>query len=306
MTAEIIKTMKETVSLFLEQRNRKAHPILVGFSGGGDSLALVHLFLELECEIVLAHFDHGWRSESQIQCQHLAEYAEKIGVEFYTERSEVPDKTENGSRIQRWNFFKKIFNKGCFEALALAHHSEDQAETVLKRTLEGAHFYNFAGIRPFVEREGIPIWRPLLSHSKKELASVQDYLKMEPIDDPTNRDSRYLRARMRKDLMPKLNTMFGKNVVAPLARLSEKGGQLDDYLKNQTKKRVFQRDKRGLFIDLSGAHPVEIDYLLSKASLPTPSYHTLKIIHRAVEKKEKKVWASHTILVDEGVVVWTK
>ena len=306
MTAEIIKTMKETIGHFLEEHRQTAHPVLIGFSGGGDSIALTHLLLEAGCEIALAHFDHGWRSESRDEAKELELYADRLGITFYTKRADYPDKTENGARNQRWEFFKELFIKGSFEALALAHHLEDQAETVLKRTLEGAHLHNFVGMQPFGSREGIAIWRPLLCHSKGELAVASSLRRISPVDDSTNSDPRYLRARMREELFPNLNATFGKNVVAPLARLGEKGKQLTDYLEMQTRDRIVDRDERGIFINLNGAHPIEIDFVLSRAPFPTPSHHSLKIIHRAILNGESRVWAAHDILVDKGVVIWTK
>ena len=188
----------------------------------------------------------------------------------------------------------------------MAHHLEDQAETVLKRTFEGAHLYNFLGMQSFGDRDGVAIWRPLLCHSKEELRVACSLQRISPIDDATNSDRRYLRARMREELFPSLNATFGKNVVAPLARLGEKGRQLTNYLEIQTRDRIVEKDRRGIFINLNGAHPIEIDFVLSRAPFPTPSHHTLKIIHRAILESESRVWATHNILVDKGIVIWTK
>lgn len=306
MTDQIIKTIKEDLRIFLDRHRQTTLPLLVGFSGGPDSLALVHLLQDLNCEMHLAHFDHGWRAKSQEQVQRMAAFAATLRVPFHTMRAKRPDTTENGARNQRWDFFKKIFRYGSFEAIALAHHLEDQAETVLKRLLEGAHLHNLRGMQSVIFKDGIPTWRPLMGYFKADLATVIRLKEEIPIEDATNGDRRYLRARIRKEIFPHLTASFGKNVAAPLARLGHKGQQLSHYLEIQTKHRVLQQEERGPYYDLTGAHPVEVDFVLSRSPFPTPSRHTLQIIHRAIENHGVRVRASHQIIVDRGRVIWTK
>ena len=287
MTAEIIKTMKEKIESFLNDHLRGAHPVLLGFSGGGDSLALAYLLHDLHIPVHLAHFDHGWREESRKEADDLKIWAQQMELPFYAERWEKPEPSELRARNARYAFFENLFEKHTYQALVLAHHADDQAETVLKRLLEGAHFHNFKAMQSNSMRGSIPIWRPLLGIFKREILLFLEEKEATYIEDPTNYDLKYLRARMRREILPYLSESFGKNVAPPLARLSEYGSRLSEYLTEKTKDRVLRRCSRGPYYDFRGAHSVEIDFVLSKSPFPTPSHHSLKKIHHAIQKKSR-------------------
>jgi tRNA(Ile)-lysidine synthase len=154
--------MEFKVHQYLKQRGQFEKPLLVGFSGGPDSLALAQVLLQLGISFHLAHFDHGWREESAKECSELKLWAQERDIPFFTERAKVPDLTENGAREQRLAFFKKLYSQGTYEALVLAHHRQDLAETTLKRMLEGGQTGNtriFANTRasaPFRQKQRRP------------------------------------------------------------------------------------------------------------------------------------------------------
>lgn len=264
---------------------KQSRPFLIGFSGGSDSLALAHSLHSHAIAIHLAHFDHGWREKSYQEVQKLSAWAKNLGIPFHTQRSANPQIKELEAREQRYAFFEELFASKSYEALVLAHHADDQAETILKRVLEGAQLFNLKSMQHSAMREKMPIWRPLLAITKKEIAAYNEANGLDPIEDETNFDPKYLRARMRSRIIPDLAQKFEKNIAPPLARLGEYSLQLDQYMEEKTQKFLPKRRNEGLEWDFSGAHPFEIAYILNRTSPRPLSHHLIKKIVAAVQKK---------------------
>jgi tRNA(Ile)-lysidine synthase len=298
-------TLEKKVLAFIKENMDGKDPLLVAFSGGEDSLALVHCLSQLKIPLHLAHFDHGWREESGEQAQSLQRWAQEKNIPFFTQRSKDKGQSELHAREERYAFFEKLMKGGNYQALVLAHHQLDQVETVLKRVFEGAHLFHLKGMLKVGSRKGFLLWRPLLKVSKKE---VLDYLKthhLNPIDDPTNGDLHYLRARMRNQLLPHLSTLFGKEVIPSLERVGDYAASLEEYLHLQTKDHSCKKGPFGEMWDFAKMHPVEIEYILCKALFPTPSQHILRKIQDAIASgvaNYKVVFSNQNLVVDRQKV----
>lgn len=292
-------------------------PLLIGFSGGGDSLALVHALFQLDIPLHLVHFDHAWREESFKEAEHLKNWAESLAVPFFCERSIANKKDEELARTERYAFFLKLFRQGDYEALVLAHHQNDQVETVLKRVLEGAHLTNLRGMQSHSYYEEMPVWRPLLGVPKKELATYLTEHHLVPIEDKTNFDPHFLRARMRNQILPTLTKQFGKEIDPSLLRLGEYGEELHHYLEGQTEKfqSSLSQGPFGWMIDFTPFYPlkrVEVRYFVKRFferegfSL---SHSTLNQIVEALEGNRpnyKVVFADQTLIVDRTRLFWVQ
>lgn len=252
--------LEKKVQLYLQKMER---PLLLGFSGGEDSLALAHCLIRLKIPFNIAHFDHAWRESSAREAEEFKSWAGRFGIPFYSERSKCSRATsEDEAREERYAFFQKIFIPEKFDALVLAHHQGDQLETTLKRIFEGAPLPLLRGMKPTHQRGQMPIWRPLLSTSKEEIRSYIKEHGLKPIDDPTNRDPKYLRARMREELIPLLNEKFGKKMGPSILRLGGYSAELEEYLHLQTAKIQPSRGTEGLIWDFTSAHPLEIRFVM--------------------------------------------
>lgn len=248
--------------------------ILLGLSGGSDSIALLHLLLSIKekcsLEIGIAHIDHGWRAESKQEALLVEEIAFSYQLPFFIHRpdfSTTKGNLENESRKERLAFFKKICQEKHYSALILAHHADDQAETVLKRCLEGAGIFALHGIEESSDWEGMTILRPLLNVSKKNLIDFLEQKKIAYFKDPTNLDPRFLRGRMRKDIFPVIDAHFGKNIRLPLCRLANSSLEMKDYVSKQVKAANIELVKCdfGEYADLSPlTHSVEIKWFLGQ------------------------------------------
>lgn len=299
----------QEVKQFLETHHFPGKPLLLGFSGGPDSLALLHLldrcrrFVDLDLHV--AHVDHGWRPESREEAEKLKN---EVKFPFYMHHLEGKIKGEEGSRTERLQFFSRLYSHlGC-QALILAHHKDDQAETVLKRVLEGAHFLSLGGISPIVILEGMAIWRPLLNLSKQDLLHWIEKHELKPIIDPTNQDPVYLRSRMRTQIFPELAKQFGKEVSGNLHRLGRVAQELKEYLDKKTDsyfKQVKEEEgEEGIVVDLNPLYPfekIELKVFLKRFSSKyelSLSYDALETLYDLIEKNK-----SARKLISQGKVI---
>lgn len=251
--------------------------LLLALSGGADSMALFWALTLLRRQGVIsgfaaAHVNHNWRPESYSEAQQLKEIVEKEGVAFHLHTLAAPEEQANleeRCRQERLAFFSSLAKKEGYTHLILGHHADDQAETVLKRLFEGANLEALGGMRQVALFEELTLLRPLLSTKKKQLI---DWLKTHQytyFEDQTNRDVRFLRAKMRHLMMPQLSLLFGKEVGSPLIKIAQRFEQISDYLDHSLMGDWVRRlsGSYGIALDLSRfkrGEEVAVSYLLRK------------------------------------------
>lgn len=241
---------------FLLKHATPGLPLLLGLSGGPDSMALLHLLLEARfTPVEAAHVDHGWREESGREARLLEDACHRLSVPFHFCQLKGQFPTESEARIARLSFFKQLFKQKNYQALVLGHQEDDQAETVLKRILEGASLTSLGGICPLQHFEGMPIWRPLLSISKEELVLWLSKKGISFFKDPTNLQIKFLRGRLRSQIFPDLEEKFGKNIRTNLSYLGSYSQELKAYLMRKIDPLWASKTEDG--IDLTPFFPIE-------------------------------------------------
>lgn len=210
---------------------------LLALSGGSDSLFLFYLLKSRGVSFTAVHVDHGWREASYMEAEALRSLCDQENVPMILDRAPLEMKEskdlENTARQYRYRLFHSLCEQKRLSGIFVAHHADDQAETVLKRVLEGAHLSNLRGMSQRMEYQGVPILRPLLHIPKSLLMHWLDTHKIAYVCDETNADERYLRARMRKKLFPWIEEVFGKKIVPPLLSLSQESEELACYMQQQ-------------------------------------------------------------------------
>ena len=190
--------------------------LVVGVSGGPDSLALLHLlrgYLSPE-HLVVGHLDHGLRPTSADEAESVARAA--AGTRFFSERVDVAELARNrkltieeAGRTARYEFLGRLAEKAQARAIAVGHNADDQVETILMHLLRGSGSTGLRGMLPISLLSGKPgLWllRPLLRSTR---ASIMQYCldhDLSPIFDESNADTAYFRNRIRHDLLPILET----------------------------------------------------------------------------------------------------
>jgi len=232
---------------------RAGERVAVGVSGGADSVALFLLLQELreELGIVLsvAHLNHKLRAAaSDADEKFVAKLAAKHGLEFHVESADVAararrEKTnlEDAGRRARYAFFARLVAEGRVDRVAVAHTSDDQAETVLAHILRGTGLAGLGGIHPRTEC----VIRPLLNVRRPELRAYLRSKKQKWREDATNQDTARTRARIRKKLLPLLEHEFQSGAVEHLAALAELAREDEQFLELLAQERCAALAKKG-------------------------------------------------------------
>ena len=177
--------------------------MLVALSGGPDSTALLLGLRELRIPVMAAHFDHALRSGSAQEAVTVARRCAELGVDLISARRIVPlarGSVQASARAARYRFFEDALASSGMATAALGHTADDLVEGVLLHLLRGA---GLAGMRGMPASRGRFV-RPLLSCWRTD---IEDFLLergVEPIRDPSNRDLRFARVRVRHELLPRL------------------------------------------------------------------------------------------------------
>ena len=174
-------------------------------SGGADSLALLVLAVEAGCLATAVHVDHGLRAGSAAEADVVRAAAAGLGAGFVSERVVVEPgpNLEARARAARYSVLPA--------GVLTGHTADDQAETVLLNLMWGAGLDGLAGMEPG-ERH------PILALRRHETRSLCAAVGLVPVDDPSNADPAYRRNRVRHELLPLLDAIAGRDVVAILAR----------------------------------------------------------------------------------------
>ncbi len=196
--------------------------VLVGVSGGADSVALLHCLLTLApalgLRLHIVHVNHGLRAEADVDQAFVEELARRWGVPVSVERVAVPTASsqslEAAARAARFAAFRRAAREAEASRVALGHTADDQAETILMRLLQGAGPRGLAGIPPV---RG-PYIRPLIEARRPEIEAELRRLGMDWREDSTNLDTKFLRNRIRHDLFPFLAASFHPRIVETLCR----------------------------------------------------------------------------------------
>jgi len=211
--------MIERFATFLEQNCwlSPERPTVVGFSGGPDSLCLLHLLWRLGYPLIAAHFNHGLRPEAAADEAAARETALALGLPFHSEQGDVRSEAsagglsiEEAGRSARYRFLFTLARQTGAQAVAVGHTADDQVETVLMHLLRGSGLSGLGGMRPRsfqpVWSEEIPLVRPLLRSWREEVERYLAEQGLQPVQDASNLDLTFFRNRLRNHLIPILET----------------------------------------------------------------------------------------------------
>ncbi|WP_243453102.1 tRNA lysidine(34) synthetase TilS [Psychrobacter coccoides] len=197
-------------------------------SGGRDSLALAALCLQLYRQAKLPflpqllHVDHGLQASSVDWATHVKKWAQAQQMSCTVLQATVDGHDEQAARLARYQVMRAHINQG--DVLLLAHHADDQAETVLMRLIQGAGVNGLSGMQSWrVQEAGAQynvLWRPWLSVQRTTITAYAQRLKLPYIDDPTNDAGDNVRSGLRVHVMPLLKT-YNPNTIQNIARSAQ-------------------------------------------------------------------------------------
>ncbi len=234
--------------------------VFIACSGGSDSVSLFHLLRLsakiLKIKISLIHFNHNLRPTDAAKDEKFVRaLAEKYKVPICVGQADVADAAkknkqsiEESARKLRYEFFVKTAKKVSKSVVVFAHTKDDQAETVLMRIIQGTGTRGLQGIRADYFFEGVRIVRPLLDFFKTELVSFLSENKFSFREDKTNNSAKFLRNRVRLELLPMLKKKFNPQIADALARIPKIARIENDFIACEAEKiwrRVSLKNKHG-------------------------------------------------------------
>lgn len=218
--------IRQVVAQFLAEHAEPGDRVLLAVSGGADSIALAAAAAavapDLGISLHAVSVDHQLQPGSAAVATTAVETCKKLGIPGEVVRVVVPvgEGLEAAARAARYAALQQAAVGSV--GILLAHTLDDQAETVLLRLTRGSGNRSLAGMREVSpQAEGVPLWRPLLRSRRAELVASLDSYGLAAHVDPHNSDPRFLRVRVRQELLPVLRDVLGPGVEPALARSAD-------------------------------------------------------------------------------------
>jgi len=227
------------------EKHPRGRALLVGVSGGRDSMALLHALKRLGFQkLVVCHLDHGLRGKlSREDAKFVSRQAALMGFEAETARARTKEfakasgrSIETAARELRRAFFLECSKRRRCRRLILAHHTDDQVETCLFNFLRGSGAAGLAGMRPQSTQNGLRIIRPMLEISRDEIDGFVAANKIPFREDHTNAETAHTRNRIRNLVIPAIAPLFGESFQQAVLRASQIFRQEDEWMESQIPK----------------------------------------------------------------------
>ncbi|MEX2236990.1 MAG: tRNA lysidine(34) synthetase TilS [Dehalococcoidia bacterium] len=228
---------------------QKGERVLVAFSGGPDSTALLHslthLRNHLKVELGVAHFDHRLRDGSDSEVEFCRAVATDFGLAFFTAAADVRAMAaslklslEDAARQARYGFLNTVAKEHGFGVVATGHHAGDQAETLLMRLVRGSGAGGLGAMRARatlpVPGSAVALVRPLLDFARHEVLRYCDEERLAYLEDPSNHDLAFTRNRLRCTVLPALREI-NPEVESALGRAARALARDEDFLDKQAR-----------------------------------------------------------------------
>ena len=227
MTTDFVQQMHRFI--LQHEMIESGETVLVAVSGGADSLALLYglhaLRAQLNCRFHVVHLNHCLRSDAGADVDFVRRHASFLELSCTVRRAEVSHlakqwklSVEAAGRKARYQFYETVCRKIGATKVALGHHQDDTAETVLMNLIRGSGTAGLKGIAPVRD---IKVIRPLVGFTREQIETFLTSIDVIPRHDSTNTDKRYLRNRIRHELIPILESNYNPNIRVGLNRTAD-------------------------------------------------------------------------------------
>lgn len=221
----------------------KNDSIVVGVSGGPDSMTLLTVLLELKEEynlkIYVAHINHMIRENAIKDEEYVKEFCDNNNIDIFIKKANIIEKAkqdkkglEETGREVRYEFFEEVLKSTNSNKIAIAHNLNDKIETIIMNAVRGTGLSGLKGIEP---KRGKYI-RPLIEIERTEIEKYCEEKKLNPRIDESNQDNTYTRNKIRNIAIPYIKKELNSNVLNNLDRLSEIVIENEEYLEKITNK----------------------------------------------------------------------
>lgn len=237
--------MKETIA-YLNSLLKDNDTIVVGLSGGPDSMCLLNILLSLNknIKIVCAHINHNIREESKEELLFIEEYCKNKNLTLETttfeKKSSTQDYNELELREKRYAFFGKVINKYKGKYLFTAHHGDDLVETILMRMTRGSNLKGYTGFQVETKKDTYKVIKPLIFMTKDDINLYNEENNIPYVTDKTNEEDNYTRNRYRHNILPFLKGE-NKNIHLKYLKFSRELQKYFNYVDKVVNKEIDKR-----------------------------------------------------------------
>ncbi len=244
----------------------KDKKILVGVSGGPDSLCLLDLLIRLKknfkYEIVVFHLNHLMRENAHKDAKFVENFCQQRNLNFIIKKYDVPELMKNknlspeeAARKIRLELMEKAAHLHNIEKIALGHNKDDQVETIFMNIFRGTGLTGLTGISPVSDYKNLKLIHPLLNFYRQQIETYCDLRNLSPKIDPTNKKNIYTRNKIRNQLIPYIEKEINSSVKEKVFKMSdiirEENSYLNKISENKLQKIIDKKRKNIISLNLS-------------------------------------------------------
>ena len=233
--------MKQKVKETIKKYNliNSGDRIVLGVSGGPDSIAMLDILRqlrdEIKFEIYVVHINHNIRGKDADEDEeYVKKYCENYNIKCFSKKIDVPTiaqnekiGTEEAGRKVRYEYFDEILQKTNSNKIGIAHNKNDKVETIIMHLLRGSGVSGLRGIEPIRENKFI---KPLIECDRQEIEKYCKENNLQPRIDKTNFENEYTRNKIRNIVIPYIKEQFNPNIIETKTRLSEVISNEDNFI----------------------------------------------------------------------------
>ena len=233
--------MKQKVKETIKKYNliNSGDRIVLGVSGGPDSIAMLDILRklrdEIKFEIYVVHINHNIRGKDADEDEeYVKKYCENYNIKCFSKKIDVPTiaqnekiGTEEAGRKVRYEYFDEILQKTNSNKIGIAHNKNDKVETIIMHLLRGSGVSGLRGIEPIRENKFI---KPLIECDRQEIEKYCKENNLQPRIDKTNFENEYTRNKIRNIVIPYIKEQFNPNIIETITRLSEVISNEDNFI----------------------------------------------------------------------------
>ncbi|WP_144391729.1 tRNA lysidine(34) synthetase TilS [Pleionea sediminis] len=229
----------------------------IGYSGGMDSTVLLYALKQISrhypsVQLRAIHVNHGIAEQADEWEEHCRDFCHWLNVKFHSEKVTLSNQTRQGleqlARKERWRVFQNKISKN--DVLWLAHHKDDQVETIFLNLLRGSGVAGVRGMQADSQRYDIQVLRPFLNSCRSQLAEFANTHQLNWIDDPSNFESDQRRNFLRNDILPVIEKQWSgyRDPVVRFGKHMESTQRLLDEFAESDFRQVYKEEQDGLSI----------------------------------------------------------
>jgi tRNA(Ile)-lysidine synthase/bifunctional protein TilS/HprT len=274
--------MKNLVDLVQEQNYiSENEAVVLALSGGVDSMVLLHVLYQITPNIIVCHVNHNKRQASFDEFEEIKRICQHKNIVF---KGIVLDDQKGNfheeSRNKRFSFFTKIAKEYGAKKVFLAHHADDQLETILMRLVRGSSFTGYSGMKDVREFNSIQFVRPFLSVSKQDILDYSNNNNVTYFEDESNQKDDYTRNRFRHHIVPLLQEEQPQ-LIQKVEQFTQYLSSADAYINKESDAIIKEHFSDGTFpIDVFNS----LDYILQikilKKLINSVSFNTVEVSYQ--------------------------